>query len=119
MTKQQLFIDFVDRLIENSKEEVIMSDEVREVYDALKGDTSTPLFTGLGEEILRYLQTCDSKNLKAKDIATGMDISSRKITGAIRKLVSDGFVDKFGTSPVVYTLTEKGKNFDLSTLKEK
>lgn len=42
-----------------------------------------------------------------------MEISSRKVSGSIRKLVSDGFVEKFGSNPVVYTLTEKGKNFDI------
>jgi predicted transcriptional regulator len=46
-----------------------------------------------------------------------MIISSRKISGAIRKLVTDGFVDKYGQNPVIYSLTEKGKNFDIDGYK--
>ena len=33
--------------------------------------------------------------------------------------MSDGFVEKFGSNPVVYTLTEKGKNFDIEKYKGK
>ena len=78
-----------------------------------------PMFTESGLQILEYLQSVDSKGLKAKDIADGMGISSRKVSGAIRKLVSDNFVDKFGQNPVIYSLTEKGKNFDIENYKER
>lgn len=79
-----------------------------------------PLFTESGIQILEYLQNnADTKNLKAKDIADGMDISSRKVSGAIRKLVTDGFVNKFGKGPVLYSLSEKGKEFNIKEYKEK
>jgi predicted transcriptional regulator len=48
---------------------------------------------------------------KARDIAEGLFISSRGVSGALRKLVNDGFCEKVGQDPVVYALTEKGKNF--------
>jgi predicted transcriptional regulator len=47
---------------------------------------------------------------KARDIAEEMFISSRAVSGAMRKLVTDGFVEKIGKEPVVYTLTDTGKN---------
>ena len=47
---------------------------------------------------------------KAKDIAEELFVNSRKVSGAMRKLVNDGFVEKLGKEPVVYELTEKGKN---------
>ena len=50
---------------------------------------------------------------KAKDIADGLYISSRAVSGSLRKLVTDGFCEKVGTDPVVYTLTEKGKNYKI------
>lgn len=78
-----------------------------------------PMFTESGLQILEYLQSCDTTNLKAKDIADGMQVSSRKVSGSIRKLVSDGFVDKYGQNPVIYMLTEKGKNFSIEDYKEK
>ena len=46
---------------------------------------------------------------KAKDIAEGLFISSRGVSGAMRKLVTDGYVEKVGQDPVIYSLTEKGK----------
>lgn len=89
-----------------------------EILEA-QSDPSKPEITEAGLSILEYMQSVDAKNLKAKDIAEGMDISSRKVSGSIRKLVTDGFVEKFGKTPVIYSLTEKGKNFDIENYKER
>ena len=40
-----------------------------------------------------------------------MGISSRGASGTMRKLVNDGFCEKIGQDPVIYSLTEKGKNY--------
>lgn len=48
-----------------------------------------------------------------------MVASSRQISGAIRKLVNDGYVNKIGQNPVIYSLTEKGINFNIEEYKEK
>ncbi len=56
-------------------------------------------------------ETVDSHpEQKAKDIAEGLMMSSRRVSGSIRKLVTDGYVEKIGQDPVIYALTEKGKN---------
>ena len=122
--KCQQFLDFFDYLVSNCKYEVEIPPEVQDFYDLLKdqgvsGQADKPLLTETGLQILEYLQSNESKGLKAKDIADGMDVSSRKISGAIRKLVTDGFVDKFGKSPVIYSLTDKGRNFDTVNYKER
>ena len=121
MSKCKKFLDFFDYLIANCKEPVILPDEVKEYYDILRSQedkyVDKPLLTETGLQILEYLQGSDSKSLKAKDIADGMGISSRKVSGSIRKLVTDEFVEKFGSNPVVYTLTNKGKNFDIENYK--
>lgn len=121
MSKCKKFLDFFDYLIANCKEPVILPDEVKEYYDILRSQedkyVNKPLLTETGLQILEYLQGSDSKSLKAKDIADGMGISSRKVSGSIRKLVTDEFVEKFGSNPVVYTLTNKGKNFDIENYK--
>ena len=49
---------------------------------------------------------------KAKDIADKIELSSRTVSGALRKLVSDGYVEKTGKNPVIYNITEKGKNIE-------
>ena len=62
--------------------------------------------------ILRFLQENTEKNMyKARDIADSLCISSRGVSGSMRKLVADNFVEKLGDSPAIYSITEKGKNF--------
>ena len=117
--KYKRFIEYFDWLVQNCKEPVNLPDEVQDVYNLLREQQNMekPMFTESGLVILEYLQSCDATSWKAKDIADGMIISSRKISGAIRKLVTDGFVDKYGQNPVIYSLTEKGKNFDIDGYK--
>lgn len=117
--KYKSFIEYFDWLVQNCKEPINLPDEVQDVYNLLREQQNMekPIFTESGLAILEYLQSCDATSWKAKDIADGMVISSRKISGAIRKLVTDGFVDKYGQNPVIYSLTEKGKNFDINSYK--
>lgn len=121
MNKCENFLNYFDWLVANCKEPVVIPDEVKEFYDILRSQQDShidkPLFTETGLQILEYLKAQDARSLKAKDIADGMEISSRKVSGSIRKLVTDGFVEKYGANPVVYTLTEKGKNFDIESYK--
>lgn len=117
--KYKAFTDYFDWLVQNCKEPVVLPDEVQDVYNLLlvQQGMEKPILTEDGLSILEYLQTCDATNLKAKDIANGMVVSSRKVSGAIRKLVTDGFVDKMGSSPVIYSLTTKGRDFDIESYK--
>ena len=72
------------------------------------------MFTDNGKVILKYLQdNPDITSAKAKDIGEGLFISSRAVSGAMRKLVSDGFVEKIGQDPVLYSITEKGKTVEI------
>ncbi len=114
------FLEFFDNLVQSSGVDV--PGEVQEFYDMLKDSQGTsadkPAFTDTGLVILEYMQKSDSKTLKAKDIAEGVLLSSRKVSGAMRKLVNDGYVEKFGTNPVNYSITNQGKQIDLTTYKE-
>jgi predicted transcriptional regulator len=116
MNRFEEFLDYFDYLVENCKHPVEIPESVQETYQMIKSQSESSEkveITELGAQILAYLQTADSVGLKAKDIAEGLEISSRKVTGAIRKLVTDGYVDKFGQNPVTYLINEKGKNYDL------
>ncbi len=93
-----------------------LANELSDFLEA-QGINSKPEITEAGIQILEYMQNCDKTTLRSKDIADGMGVSSRKVSGSIRKLVTDHFVDKFGSSPVTYSLTEKGKNFDIENYK--
>ena len=71
-----------------------------------------PLLSDNGKLILKFMQTTMEKG-KAKDIAEAMFISSRSVSGAMRKLVTDGFVEKIGEDPIIYCITEKGRNIEI------
>lgn len=110
MTKKDEFIKYVEDLMDGNLYE--MSENVRLYWDAFKGkvEEDKPMFTDNGKLILQYLKDNQSTPMwKAKDIAEGLFISSRGVSGAMRKLVTDGYVEKVGQDPVIYSLTEKGK----------
>ena len=116
MSKKQEFISYVKDLIDEAPH-VIMSEEAKLYWDAFCGlgeDGEKPMFTDNGKLILKFLQDHQEIPMwKARDIAEGLFISSRAVSGAMRKLVTDGFVEKVGQDPVIYSLTENGKNIEI------
>ena len=58
---------------------------------------------------------------KAKDIAEGLNRpSARGISGTMRKLVNDGYVEKLtSVSPITYQITDAGMSFDLDKIENK
>ena len=112
MTKKEKFIEFVKNLMGSiSMSEV--DPDVLDYWNGLQvtGDTSKPRFTENGKLVLSFMR--DNKNnynnlFKARDIGEGLGISSRTASGAMRKLVGDGFVEKIGESPICYSLTTEG-----------
>ena len=113
---KQEFLDFVNALIEASPDVAndLMTDNVKAYLDALKDkENEKPEITDNGKLILKYLQEAPAGIYKAKDIAEGLFVSSRNVSGAMRKLTADNFVEKVGESPALYTITEKGKNYKI------
>lgn len=97
----------------------ILSDEAIEYFYELQNVKSVAApkeITDKGAKILEYLKTVPNKSMTAKMIGEGMGINARSISGSMRRLVTDGFVDTIGKSPIVYIISEKGKEFDLSKL---
>ena len=117
MSKKQEFISYVKDLMDATSEyPVLMSEDARLYWEAFCGTTETekPMFTDNGKLILKWMQENTSDPmLRAKDIAEGLFIGSRAVSGAMRKLVTDGFVEKVGQDPVIYSITEKGKNIKI------
>ena len=123
MNKCEQFLNFFDYLVEQSDiSRDVIPKEVLEYYEVLKtqqvSQKEKPILTEIGTQVLQYLQTNEVQSAKARDIADGMNMSSKKISGSMRKLVTDGFVEKIGANPVVYALTDKGKNFKIQNYKE-
>lgn len=113
MTKKEKFIEAVEEAFFSKVNLEELDPDIVLYWEALKGkeEKEKPMFTDNGKLILKYLQENQSVPMwKAKDIAEGLFISSRTVSGAIRKLVTDGYVEKVGQDPVIYSLTENGKN---------
>ena len=118
MSKKQEFIKYVKELQSHcdAYSTIEMNDEARLYWEVFCGneDVEKPMFTDNGKLILKYLQNNTQETIwKARDVAEGLFISSRAVSGAMRKLVSDGYIEKMGQDPVIYSLTEKGKNIKI------
>lgn len=110
MNKYKEFLDYFDTIVGEND----IPSGVMKIYNELasyEDKAEAPIITETGAAILEFLQNYGFKSIKAKDIADEMGESSRKISGAMRKLVTEGFVEKNGTNPVNYLITEKGMNF--------
>ena len=85
-------------------------------FNELKSNKTkeSPLITENGAKIVNFMKLNKNKYnnaFKAKDIGEGLFCSSRSISGSMRKLISDGFVEKIGKDPVTYAITDKGFQF--------
>lgn len=117
MAKKDIFIKEIEILMEQALDCQEMafeglSEDASDFWNSLKiTEPKKSGFTENGKLILKYMQ--DNKDLhnnlfKAKDIGEGLEISSRTVSGAIRKLVTDNYVERLGESPIVYSLTTLG-----------
>ena len=123
MSKKEKFINEIETLMEQalSCQEMPfegLSPDALDFWNGLNstGDSEKPAFTPNGKLVLDYIQkNKDTYNnlFKAKDIGEGLGISSRTASGAMRKLVTDGWLEKVGKDPTVYSLTQKGIEVNL------
>jgi predicted transcriptional regulator len=113
---KQEFLDFLNALMKAAPDvaEELMTDNIKAYIDALMDSKNDkPELTDNGKVILDYMQKSEVPMLKARDVAEGLFISSRAVSGSLRKLVNDGFCEKVGQDPVVYALTDKGRNYKI------
>lgn len=118
-SKREQFIELVDLLMEDA---AINKDEWTDAliyFEALKmqKDKEKPVITDKGTEILLYIQNNyqNYKNMfSAKVIAEGMGAATKSVSASMRGLVTGGFLEKISDKPVIYSITDAGKNFDLS-----
>ena len=116
MTNKEIFINTVEQLIAHSKD--MIPTEAIEYLNQLKAvpEKEKAPFTENGAKVLIWMQeNYESYNniLKAKEIGDGLFCSSRTVSGAMRKLVTDGYVSKTAGTPICYSLTDLGMTVEV------
>lgn len=117
MTNKQLFIKEIENLLHEEPD--FFSEDALAYFEQLKAtqEKEKPPFTENGAKVLEYMQQHhqECNNIfKAKDIGEGLFLpSSRTVSGAMRKLITDGYVDKIAGNPVCYTLTPVGMDIQV------
>lgn len=127
MNKKEVFIKIVQEMVFDSSNlnEFYSDAEIKSAIDFwedLKNNetkNSSGKITENGAKLLAWMQKNVDKmsNLfTSKEAAEALFTSGRSIAGSMRKLVTDGYVEKagrydFNKTPVTYSLTEKGKNY--------
>ncbi|MCF0124565.1 MAG: hypothetical protein HUJ68_02205 [Clostridia bacterium] len=120
MNKKELFIKMVEAYLKEGND-VLTSTEMEaaiayfEEFKKGKTKTSKGEITEAGKNILKIMiDNIDKEILTAKEIGALGDINSRSISGSIRKLIADGYVEVVDDSdPKKYSLTETGKALTL------
>lgn len=124
MTNKEKFINFIQTEI-FEKEDIYVEnywedwEDIKNFWNQFlteKKKTSNGEMTENGLKILRYMQSNEDKynNLfTSKEIGEGLFMSSRSVSGSMRKIIADGFSEKVGKDPVTYSLTEEGRNKQL------
>jgi hypothetical protein len=112
MTNKEIFIKEIENTLHDCPD--FFSEEALAYFQTLKNtaEKEKPMFTENGAKVLQYMkdnyQSCNNI-FKAKEVAEGLFLpSSRSASGAMRKLITDGYVDKIEGQPICYSLTELG-----------
>lgn len=127
MTKREAFIDMVEDLLHPLDiKELSKDDRNRMAFEffeefKLNKINSKITLTENGAKVLNFMQENKNKYnnvFKAKEIAEGLFVSSHSVSGCMRKLIAENFVEKIGKDPVTYAITEEGLKIETSSLLE-
>ena len=124
MNQKTKFVIMVEQLIAAYQDPASSVDGVLDTdaiayFELLKTDAPAKekvKFTDNGKLILQTMREHEqaTTNLfKARDIAEFAFINSKSVSGAMTKLVNDGYAEVISKSPNVYSLTESGRTVDV------
>ena len=115
MNNKEKFISKIEELVNTNV--ITLTEEEQEYFEFLKKNEEKTLFTKDGANILLYMRKNPTSISTAKDIGIGINKSSRSVSGSLRKLVTDKYVEKVGQNPTSYRLTKLGEEIEIE-LKE-
>lgn len=116
MANKELFVHEIEEILADRSKtfgDDGLSEGARAYFESLKVTKEKPPFTENGAKVLQWMQDnyeAHGNIFTAKGISDNMGLgNSRTVSGALRKLILDGYVSKTEASPTAYSLTEKGK----------
>lgn len=105
--RKNIFIDTVEELFKAYPMNV-PAEAFDFFEDYKKGKSSQKkAFTEKGIAVIMELRDVNSW-ITAKSLGERMDISGRSVSGTMKKLISDGYVEKREGNPASYRITETG-----------
>lgn len=118
--RKDIFIKTVEALFAKNDSDVFIPQEAIDFFeDYKKGKSSNKkIITDKGINIINVMRELDNDWITAKSLSEHMDMTSKSISGSMKKLVIDGFVEKLAGNPASYKLTKKGYNFENSLPEE-
>lgn len=114
--RKKIFIETVENLF-NSYPLAVPSEAFEFFEDYRKGNSVAKEMTDKGYNILQELKEINDW-ITAKALGERLDISGKSVSGTMRKLVTDGFVEKLAGNPASYKITEKGLNYERKIIEE-
>ena len=111
MSKKQTFINEINKILREN--DVKLSPDAEDYFIKMREDKEKngKEITDNGIKNVKWMsenKDAHSNLFSAKTIADGIFSSSRSVSGAMRKLVTDGYVEKHEGEPKMYSITEKG-----------
>ena len=117
MTNREKFIEEITTIItaKGGDPAEMLSDEALSYWNEfISGKASSGGITELGARVLQWMLDNEQSYLNifsAKIIGEGISVSSRTVSGTMRKLITDGYVEKSGQNPVTYSLTDTARSW--------
>ena len=121
MNKKEAFIKIIQTEIFDRPDIYIENYEMefgpaKEFFEELKQNEikSKNIITENGLKILNFMYENKEKYnniFKSKEIGEGLFVSGHSVSGSMRKLITENFVEKIGKDPITYSITDKGINY--------
>lgn len=112
MTNKEAFIEILEKTLDAYPDffgQDENADKAMHYFNQLKNENeSKGEITESGQKILDFFADKPADGLfSAKEIGEALFASGRSISGSMRKLIADGYIEKVGQNPVKYQRTSK------------
>ena len=107
MTNKEVFIKAIEEVLDSCPDffgQDEKADKAMQYFNQLKNEQETKGgITENGQKILDFFADKSTDDFySAKEIGEALFLSGRSISGSMRKLIADGYIEKTGQNPVKY-----------------